>query len=198
MMPQTPERRQTGELAPSDESEPPGVDLRLGKERFVVLIANEQALLAIDEGLLYQAIRQVLASHDEPSASISVAIVDDATMRPLNRQFLEHDYTTDVLSFGLNDEGEALSGELIVNTEYAMREAADHAWPPHNELLLYVVHGTLHLVGYCDKSEVAALEMRAAEKDVLATLGIEVSPTDSRWATSLRADAPEVKGTAHS
>lgn len=181
----------------SDESEPPGSSSR-PEQRFEVAIADEQALLAIDQPLLSRAIRHVLASHDEPSASMSVAIVDDAAMRPLNQQFLQHDYTTDVLSFGLSSEDEPLSGELIVNAEYALREAAQYAWTAHDELLLYAVHGMLHLVGYCDKSEAAAQEMRAAEKVVLASLGIEVSPTDSRWATSRQEDPSDSKGLASS
>lgn len=190
----TSELTNNAESTPSDESEPPGVSSRCRDDQCEIAVADEQSLLAIDEQLIHRAIHEVLAFGDEPSASISVAIVDDAAMLPLNRQFLEHDYTTDVLSFALNSKEEPLSGELVVNAEYALATAQDVGWHACNELLLYVIHGMLHLVGYCDKSEESAQEMRAAEKRILRSLGIPTSPTDLRWTNDPQILPSEAKG----
>ena len=94
-------------------------------------------------------------------------------MHDLNRRFLQHDYPTDVLSFALEQEGDLLDGELIVSHEYAAREAARYAWPPDDELLLYAIHGALHLVGYDDLNPAAKREMRAAEAKYLALFGLQ-------------------------
>ncbi len=99
-------------------------------------------------------------------------VVDDQEMQRLNRDYLGHDYTTDVLSFALDDSPAGIVGEVIVSTGVAEREAQRLGVDPHDELLLYVIHGTLHLVGYRDKAPDDVAAMRAAEQHWLATLGI--------------------------
>ena len=69
-------------------------------------ITNEQSLLDINEARLREAIGRVLAEEGFGDATISLAIVDDATIRPLNARYLGHDYATDVLSFVLEQTAE--------------------------------------------------------------------------------------------
>ena len=54
-----------------------------------------------------------------------------------------------MLSFVL-EQGDGLEGEVVVGAETALRAAPQFGWSPHDELLLYVIHGTLHLVGHDD------------------------------------------------
>jgi probable rRNA maturation factor len=123
-----------------------------------------------------QAVTIVMTEAGVKSAEVSVAVVDDATIWKLNREFLEHDYPTDVLSFLLNHDGAKLEGEIIVSADTAAREAVEHDWATENELLLYVVHGALHLVGLEDSTPTQKQQMRDREKHVLAQIGIEVPP----------------------
>ncbi len=154
-------------------------------------ITDQQSLLAVDHDRLRAAIARVLTAEQIVSAEISLALVDDAQIHRVNREFLGHDYATDVISFVLNDEASPLDekhssrlaesaprrleGELIVSTETALREAAAHGWTPADELLLYVVHGLLHLCGYDDLTDEARPVMRAREREVLA--GWQLVPT---------------------
>ena len=114
-------------------------------------------------------------SHGVGRAEISIAIVDDPTIRQLNQQYLQHDYETDVISFVLdwNETARALLGQLIVSTDTAATLAQDVGSTMQEELLLYVIHGMLHLVGYDDKQPAAAIEMRAAEKEYLSRFNIQ-------------------------
>lgn len=128
-----------------------------------VAIANQQELLALDEAQLRAAVTAVLAAEGPPAASVSVAVVDDPTIHRLNRQYLQHDYPTDVLSFVLDESEGALDGEIIVSAETAQAQAAQYGWEASAELLLYVIHGTLHLIGYDDLTPPEAARMRAAE-----------------------------------
>ena len=108
-------------------------------------------------------------------SEISIAIVDDPTIRMLNKQYLDHDYETDVISFALDYQestGE-LVGQLIVSTDTAQRMANEFGGNMQDELLLYVVHGTLHLVGYDDKDPSVVDEMRDAEKKYLAAFNVQ-------------------------
>jgi probable rRNA maturation factor len=143
-----------------------------------VAVANEQADFPVDESLLRRAVKHVLRAHDRENATISVAVVDNPAIHDLNNRFLQHDYPTDVLSFVLDDGPAGLDGEVIVSAEMAVEQAQRFQWPPKAELLLYVVHGTLHLVGYDDLNDEAAREMRRAEAAALAEFGWQVP--DSR------------------
>ena len=133
--------------------------------------ANLQAQ-PVDEQRLMNAVRAVLHSAHVVRGEISLTIVNDARMQELNREHLEHDYPTDVLSFLLDHSYDRLDGEIIVSADYAAAEAAHYGWEMENELLLYVVHGALHLIGYDDTTPEAAAHMRAQERLQLATFGL--------------------------
>jgi probable rRNA maturation factor len=154
---------------------------RLATERTTMLeiaIADRQSKLEFNEAILRRGIRQVLVDARIEQATISVAIVDEAAMHELNRRFLRHDYPTDVLSFVLEKSDSHLDGEVIASAEYAITSARDYGWPAEYELLLYVIHGCLHLVGYDDTDDDSRHQMRAAEADCLRALGI--APPDAR------------------
>lgn len=138
-----------------------------------VEIADEQSL-SRDHQRLKQAVRQVLGEAGIRAGEISIAIVDDAQMHALNRQYLQHDYPTDVLSFVLEqDEAKhSLDGEVIVSSDYAAREAARYGWTADDELLLYVIHGCLHLAGHDDQTPEGKAAMRAAEAKQLTHFGL--------------------------
>ena len=93
-----------------------------------------------------------------------MAAVDDRTIHQLNRRYLDHDYPTDVLSFVLEEGPGTVEGEIIVSGDTAAASAPGYGWPAQDELLLYVIHGMLHLVGYDDKSPADAARMRQAER----------------------------------
>ena len=134
----------------------------------IVEIANEQAACNVDESLIRQAVLEILAGEGITTGQISVALVDDPTIHEINRQHLQHDYPTDVISFVLEREEGYLDGEVVASADTACAVAADLGWPAQNELLLYVVHGTLHLVGYDDQSDSDRDEMRSRERQYLA------------------------------
>lgn len=136
-----------------------------------ICLTNQQDVLSIDASRLVEAARQVCVEVGIVNGSLSIAVVDDATIHELNQAHLAHDYPTDVLSFLLEQGEDSLDGEVIVSAEMAARRCEEFGQSPLDELLLYVVHGTLHLVGYNDKSLSEASEMRAAEAKYLEQFG---------------------------
>ncbi|MCG8451009.1 MAG: rRNA maturation RNase YbeY [Pirellulales bacterium] len=163
-----------GQEAFDPEQEPP-------ESPFRILVANEQSALAVDGQRLQSAVHSVLESSSYTSGMISIAVVDDPTIQGLNRQFLEHDYPTDVLSFVLEDRCPHLEGELVVSTDTAARNAEQYGWPAADELLLYVIHGCLHLVGYRDTQPAEKANMLAAELAQLRKLAVTLPADPSRW-----------------
>lgn len=137
---------------------------------FQIDITDQQDHLTMPATRLHEVIERILAEEGFGSAEISVALVDDAEIHRVNRDFLGHDYPTDVVSFVLNEDadGGCLEGELVVSTETAKREARSHGWLPEDEVVLYVVHGLLHLCGYDDLTDDARPIMRQRERQVLA------------------------------
>jgi probable rRNA maturation factor len=129
-----------------------------------VAVTNQQSSLRIDAVRLKTAAEGVLKAAGLASATVSIAVVDDAVIRDLNRRYLQHDYATDVLSFVLEQDEQRLEGEIVVSADTAVSACGRYAWSAADELLLYVVHGTLHLVGYDDGTEAERAAMRAEER----------------------------------
>jgi len=129
------------------------------------------------------AIKAALRRHHTRAAKISVALVDDARIAHLNEVHLHHKGPTDVIAFDLRDDSAAtgnkvrrdgphVEGELVVCVDAARREAKHRGHDVNDELTLYAVHGTLHLLGYDDQSETDAARMHEIEDDILVSIGV--------------------------
>jgi probable rRNA maturation factor len=164
---------------------------------FDIAITNQQSR-EIGEERLRCAAEAALAAEGVASATVSIAVVDDATIHRLNQQYLEHDQPTDVLSFLLELTETTLEGEVIVSADTAAATAEQFGWTTDDELMLYVVHGMLHLLGYDDQSADEQTAMRARERDVLSRFGLRpryaavqadaawsLPQHDPRWSDSL-------------
>lgn len=139
---------------------------------FHLSITNVQSAHPIEDDRLEAVVRAILEGERVRSAKVSVAIVDDATIHRLNREYLQHDEPTDVLSFVLEANEKTLEGEIVVSVDTAAAAAARFGWTTADELLLYVVHGTLHLLGYDDQTPAALREMREQERHYLLAFGL--------------------------
>lgn len=135
-------------------------------------LALDHEPFPIDGERLRAAVRQILKDHGKTKGSVSLAVVDDATIHDVNRRFLQHDEPTDVVSFVLEEEGASLDGEIVLGADTAARTARELGVAAGDELLLYAIHGALHLVGYDDLSDEPRVEMRAQERKYLAAHGI--------------------------
>lgn len=138
-----------------------------------VSIASPQEIVPLDRGRLREVARLVLAAENMADYEISLAFVDNPTIHRLNKQYLNHDEPTDVLSFPLSDpHARKLAGELVIGVEVALEQAQARGHDVHAELALYVIHGLLHLCGYDDKAAKDAKIMRARERHFLRELGL--------------------------
>ena len=108
----------------------------------MIHITDEQKKVRIPASKVRRLAAQILGKRH-----LSVAFVTNAAIRKINRKFLNHDFATDVISFPLESD---LLGELVISAEYAVAEAAKRRIPVEEELLRYVAHGILHLLGYDD------------------------------------------------
>jgi probable rRNA maturation factor len=138
-----------------------------------IKIASPQEIVPIDRPRLKEVARTVLEGEGVTAAAVSLAFVDNATIHRLNRQFLNHDEPTDVISFPLSGRGaKTLEGEIVVGAEVARARAADLRHDEQQELALYVIHGLLHLCRHDDTTDAATRRMRARERHYLRLLGL--------------------------
>ncbi|MBN1345238.1 MAG: rRNA maturation RNase YbeY [Phycisphaerae bacterium] len=137
----------------------------------------------VDDARIHRVVSHVLVAEDCRAAEISVAVLDAEGIRDLNARYLGHDDETDVLAFDLSDDydgsgrGEEagsvprLTGQVIVNADLARCRAAERGIEASAELMLYVVHGCLHLLGYDDHGDEPAARMHRREDELLQALG---------------------------
>lgn len=105
--------------------------------------------------------------------AVSVVAVDDARMRELHAHYRGTPTTTDVLSFDLRDRpGDPLEADLVVCVDEARRQASRRGHDVRLELLLYALHGLLHLLGYDDHAPADARRMHQREDELLTQAGL--------------------------
>jgi probable rRNA maturation factor len=135
-----------------------------------------------DDARFHQAAEWIADRFKLKSLTASISIVDDPTIHRLNREHLDHDWPTDVISFVFDNDNGNIDGEIIASIDTAARLAQQAAWPTADELLLYIIHGLLHLAGLDDITPEARHQMRQAEQDCLLGLSVPMAHNHlDRW-----------------
>lgn len=118
-----------------------------------VSLRNKQKKAAIDTNRLRRGLKRLLKELQRENGELSVLIVDDEQIRAINRDYLERDRPTNVISFAMT-EGEGgnihpeLLGDIVISAETAMRDALAGDLPLMDEMEFLMIHGLLHLLGY--------------------------------------------------
>jgi probable rRNA maturation factor len=140
-----------------------------------VSIANQQERVELDYQRLKAAARAVLEGEMVKKSKITLAFMTDAAIHALNKKFLEHDEPTDVITFPYSSpKAASLEGDIAISTDTAVRAAEERGHATADELVLYVIHGVLHLCGYDDLDEEERKIMRGKESEYLERLKIRI------------------------
>lgn len=141
----------------------------------MIPVANRQRRVSVRAAQVRAVVSAVFAAEEAGEPNVSVALVNDATIRAINREHLDHDWATDAIAFDLSDDPspDGLAGEVVVSGETAAREASARGKSAPHELLLYVAHGVLHLLGWDDDTPARRRAMNARAAAILATVGVE-------------------------
>ena len=142
-----------------------------------IQIENRQRKQTILKRPLRKVAQKILSASGFPEAELSILILDNVGIQELNRDYLQRDRPTNVISFAMQEgEGRGLTplllGDVVISAQRAADDAADAEIPFEHELVFLLLHGILHLLGYDHErgTEEQAQQMEAREQEIFSLL----------------------------
>ncbi len=137
-----------------------------------VTILNQQESSKIKHSLLRKVAKCVLERFGEGRVSLSVVLVDDETISYYNETYLSHEGPTDVISFpqregDVRSPKEELLGDVMISVERAKAQAEEYGHSLEEEVILLLIHGILHLLGWDDKAPKERSKMEKEQERLL-------------------------------
>ena len=135
----------------------------------ISFFCEQTEMPAIQKTLVRNWIKQVAATHGKRVGEISYIFCDDEKILEVNRQYLQHDYYTDIITFDYT-EGDKIAGDLFISLDTVRSNAELFKQDYETELHRVIVHGVLHLCGINDKGPGEREIMEKCENEALAIL----------------------------
>ncbi len=132
---------------------------------------------AIKKRAISAWIKKVAKIYNREIGDISYIFCSDAKILDVNKQYLNHDYYTDVITFDYS-ENNTISGDIFISLDTVKTNAEKFATDPDEELKRVIIHGVLHLCGLKDKSEEDSKNMTQSENQALAIYSKDNETTD--------------------
>lgn len=131
-----------------------------------ITIKNLQNKITIHPQKIKNLIHRVLKGEKikEPGW-INICLVNNPLIKKFNAKFLKNDSVTDVLAFNLGGGKKIILADIMISTDTAIKQAAVFKTTADYELLLYITHGILHILGYNDRTENQSRLMRKKESE---------------------------------
>ena len=135
-----------------------------------VKVENLQTKRRLNRTWIQATCQKILRIENVSSAQLNLIFVSRQRMQAFNKTYLGRSYATDVLAFNLSDDDDELIGDIIISTDAVIQNAKEFATNEADEIVLYIIHGILHLLGYDDHKPKDKQQMRAAEQRILKKL----------------------------
>ncbi len=123
----------------------------------------------INQETLPQKLILIADSYDSKIESLNYIFCSDEYLLEMNKEHLDHDYYTDIITFPYQ-QGEVVEGDIFISIDRVKDNAHSMKVTFENELYRVISHGLLHLLGFKDKTEEETAEMRAAEDDAIGII----------------------------
>ena len=129
-------------------------------------IAEGVKLPLIEKSKINRWIKETASGYNRKVGEITYIFCSDEKILEINKQYLEHDYYTDIITFDYS-EGVVISGDIFISVDTVRTNAADFKVTFENELKRILIHGILHLCGQDDKTPELRLKMTENENIAL-------------------------------
>ena len=113
-----------------------------------------------------QWIKEWIVSNHKTPGNLSFVFTSNERIKLINKEYLNHNYFTDVISFDYS-EGNLISGDIVISVEEVKRNADFYGADPEDELRRVMIHGVTHLLRYADGNEEEKKIMRKKENEAL-------------------------------
>jgi probable rRNA maturation factor len=133
------------------------------KTQEMILISTNHPRLRLSSKEIFQVLQIVYGGEKKNLPSIAVVCTHSRFIRKINREFLKHDYITDVIAFPLGEDG-GVEGEIYVNLDAARRQSREYGVTYIQEARRLLIHGALHLLGYNDQTSNKKKKMSEREE----------------------------------
>ena len=150
-----------------------------------VYIIDEQTECSINSESLENQIKTILPLLNCQNKELSILLTDDEKIRKLNKQYRNKNMSTDVLSFS-QSEGEEnglehnLLGDIVISITTAMRQSSEHNLSINEEIVLLLIHGILHLLGFDhERSDEEGIYMKEKTSELFGFIFPNIKPSES-------------------
>lgn len=113
-----------------------------------------------------------LQASDYQAGELTYVFMSDEQLLEVNRQYLQHDYYTDIITFPFS-EGEVLTADICISTDRVEENARTYEAPFEEELRRVMIHGVLHLMGWKDTTDEEKAAMRCKETELLGMFHVK-------------------------
>ena len=113
-------------------------------------------------------INEIIKVNDAQLKSINYIFCSDEYLLNINKEYLDHDYYTDIISFPFSETPDPIQGDIFISIERVIENASDNKTMFEQELLRVMSHGLLHFLGYQDKSDKDQALMRNTEDKMMS------------------------------
>ena len=120
-------------------------------------------------------IRGTIVSEACVLEQLNIVFCSDDYLLQMNREYLQHDYFTDIITFNQSDSPQRMEGDIFISIDRIRENAKLYSVSLMHELHRVIIHGVLHLAGYTDDTSEKRQEMREKESFYLARLGVAVN-----------------------
>lgn len=120
----------------------------------------------VDYSVLKRIIKEEIVSNDCKLGDLNYIFCSDDHLLSINKEFLQHDYYTDVITFDYSENG-VVSGDVYISVERVIHNSELYKEDFSSELVRVIMHGLLHLLGYNDKTKDEILNMRKKEAELI-------------------------------
>lgn len=131
--------------------------------QLVLFHTADKQLKLKNKTALKEFIASIFDHENQPLKKLDYVFCSDEYLLQMNKDFLQHDYYTDIITFPLSDKHQPIAGEVYISLDRVNDNASQHNVSVLDETLRVLFHGALHLCGYGDKSKNEIKAMRAKE-----------------------------------
>ena len=134
------------------------------------IVFEDVAVFSLEDSSILDWYTKVSLQEYKELGDVTIIFCSDDYLLEVNREHLEHDYYTDIITFDYSDFP-TVSGDLFISVDRVKENASDFNVSFEHELHRVIIHGFLHLCGYFDKTNEDELLMRSKENQALSLIG---------------------------